>query len=376
METKARYVLIGLFTLFITGGVFGFIYWLHNTGGLRERTVYRIRFENTVSGLLTGAAVLFNGIRVGDVTGLKLEPDNPKLVMVTLAIDPDTPVRTDSQVSLEFRGLTGTATVAISGGSAKAPLLKGTPGEPPTLTANAAASQDMTQAVREVLQHVDTILSDNSDALHNTLTNLDTFSQALARNSVSLDSIVSGLVKMTGGAEPKVPAAVFDLSAPHTFPAPAKPPRNQLVVAEATTLLAFDSQKITLRSPTGEIEHLDNGQWSDSLSRMVQEKIIQSFENAKLIRAVTRPNDAITPEFQLLTDIRKFQITTAPEPTAEVELGAKVLGANGKILDGQVFRASAPVKSLDDANAVAALNEAFTKTATDLVIWAAGVVER
>ncbi|MGP0090227.1 MAG: ABC-type transport auxiliary lipoprotein family protein [Xanthobacteraceae bacterium] len=376
METKARYVLIGLFTLIVAGGVFGFIYWLHNTGGLRERTVYRIRFENTVSGLLTGAAVLFNGIRVGDVTGLKLEPDNPKEVMVTLAIDPGTPVRSDSQVSLEFRGLTGTATVAISGGSAKAPLLKGTPGEPPTLTADPTASQDMTQAVRDVLQHVDTILSQNSDALHSTLTNLDTFSQALARNSVGLDQIVNGLVKMTGGAEPKVPAAVFDLSAPRTFPAPTKPPRGTLVVAEATTLLAFDSQKITLRSPTGEIEHLDNGQWSDSLSRMVQEKIIQSFENAKLIRAVTRPNDAITPEFQLLTDIRKFQVTTAAEPTAEVEFGAKVLGANGKILDGQVFRASAAVKSLDDANAVAALNEAFAKTATDLVIWAASVVER
>jgi len=181
---------------------------------------------------------------------------------------------------------------------------------------------------------------------------------------------------MTGGAEPKGTPEVFDLSAPRAFPAPAKPPRNQLVVAEATTLLAFDSQKITLRSPTGEIQHLGNGQWSDSLSRMMQEKIIQSFENAKLIRAVTRPNEAVTADFQLLTDIRKFQIATAPEPTAEVEFAAKVLGANGKILDGQVFRASAPVKSMDDAVAVAALNEAFAKTATDLVVWAAGVVER
>ena len=59
METKARYVLVGLFTLVITGAAFGFIYWLHSTGGLRERTVFRVRFENTVSGLLTGAAVAF-----------------------------------------------------------------------------------------------------------------------------------------------------------------------------------------------------------------------------------------------------------------------------------------------------------------------------
>ena len=54
--------------------MFGFVYWLNNAGGLSERTVYQVRFENTVSGLLPGAAVLFNGIRVGEVTGLQLDP--------------------------------------------------------------------------------------------------------------------------------------------------------------------------------------------------------------------------------------------------------------------------------------------------------------
>ena len=68
METRAPYALIGLFVLAAIAAGFGFVYWLHNSGGLTERTVYRVRFENTVSGLLTGAAVLFNGIRVGEVT--------------------------------------------------------------------------------------------------------------------------------------------------------------------------------------------------------------------------------------------------------------------------------------------------------------------
>jgi phospholipid/cholesterol/gamma-HCH transport system substrate-binding protein len=57
METRAPHALIGLFVLTVIAAGFGFVYWLHNSGGLTERTVYRVRFENTVSGLLTGAAV-------------------------------------------------------------------------------------------------------------------------------------------------------------------------------------------------------------------------------------------------------------------------------------------------------------------------------
>ncbi|ODR96116.1 hypothetical protein AUC69_15180 [Methyloceanibacter superfactus] len=64
METRARYALIGLFMLAIIVASFGFVYWLENKGGFGERETYRVRFESSVSGLLVGSAVLFNGIRV------------------------------------------------------------------------------------------------------------------------------------------------------------------------------------------------------------------------------------------------------------------------------------------------------------------------
>ncbi len=65
METRARYVLVGAFTLAVIAAAFAFVYWLNTTGGLRERAFYRIRYQNSVSGLLVGSAVLFNGVRVG-----------------------------------------------------------------------------------------------------------------------------------------------------------------------------------------------------------------------------------------------------------------------------------------------------------------------
>ena len=117
MEIRAPYVLIGGFVLAVIAAAFGFVYWLHNTGSLTERTTYRIHFENTVSGLLTGAAVQFNGIRVGEVTALELDANNPNRVTATIAVAASTPVRADTKVGLDFQGLTGVPVVTLQGGS-------------------------------------------------------------------------------------------------------------------------------------------------------------------------------------------------------------------------------------------------------------------
>src|ERR1700693_5691843 len=174
MEIRAPYAFIGLFVLTAIVAVFGFVYWLHNTGGLGERTVYRVRFENSVSGLLKGAAVLFNGVRVGEVTDLQLTPENPRQVMVTIAVAPTTPVRTDTQVDLDFHGLTGATVVTLAGGNMAAPALTSSRGEPPVLVAGAAAGQSMTQIVRLAAQRLETMLADNGEAVRNTIANLST----------------------------------------------------------------------------------------------------------------------------------------------------------------------------------------------------------
>src|SRR5215472_7238893 len=138
METRANYLVIGLFTLGVIAGGFGFVYWFNTIGGAGERASYRIVFEGSVSGLHTGAAVLFNGIRVGEVTALKLDPAAPRDVIALVAVD--------KAVSLEYQGVTGVASIALRGGSQSAPPPAG---DPPTLTVDAAGAQDVTQAARE-----------------------------------------------------------------------------------------------------------------------------------------------------------------------------------------------------------------------------------
>ena len=100
METRARYALIGLFMLAVILGSFAFVYWLENKGGFGQRETYQIRFQGSVSGLLVGSAVLFNGIRVGEVTNLLLSADSPDQVIATIGVDPNTPIMSDTQANL------------------------------------------------------------------------------------------------------------------------------------------------------------------------------------------------------------------------------------------------------------------------------------
>src|SRR6201989_3224909 len=113
METRAPFIVVGAFVLAAIGAVFGFVYWLHNTAGTGARTVHHVQFEGSVSGLLVGAAVLFNGIRVGEVTNLGLAPDNPRGVNATISVASTTHVRADTKVGVEFQGLTGVPVIAL-----------------------------------------------------------------------------------------------------------------------------------------------------------------------------------------------------------------------------------------------------------------------
>ncbi len=200
METKANYIVTGAFTLAVIAGVFGFIYWFQNSGG-GERTLYRIVFAGSVSGLRAGAEVEFNGVRVGEVTKLSLDPGDPRKVIALISVDRAVPLRADTKAALAFQGLTGLAAVSLTGGSAHAALLVADAGAPPTLYAAPDAGADVTQAARDVLARIDGMVTDNEAALHASLSNIQTVTATLAQNSQRLDEVMAGLENLTGGAD-------------------------------------------------------------------------------------------------------------------------------------------------------------------------------
>jgi phospholipid/cholesterol/gamma-HCH transport system substrate-binding protein len=105
-------------------------------------------------------------------------------------------VRADTAVSLDYQGVTGTASIALRGGSDASPLA---PGNPPTLKVDAAGAQDVTQAAREAMRRIDQLVADNETVLKGALRNIEAFSQTLATNSQRIDHILAGAEGLLGG---------------------------------------------------------------------------------------------------------------------------------------------------------------------------------
>ena len=121
MEPRANFVLIGAVTVILGVAVLLFVLWLGKASVDREYDHYQVIFEEAVTGLSKGSNVQFNGIQVGEVVGLKLDPDNLERVVARIRVGGDTPIRSDTRAQLGFQGLTGLAYIQLSGGSPDAP---------------------------------------------------------------------------------------------------------------------------------------------------------------------------------------------------------------------------------------------------------------
>ena len=93
------------------------------------------------------------------------------------------------------------------------------------------------------------------------------------------------------------------------------------------------------------------------------------FENAGFGGSIGRAAEGLTGDFQLLVDLRSFQIVADAKPTAKVAFGAKILDSGGKIVGSKLFEVNAPAAAVDAPGATTALNAAFGDAAKQLVIW-------
>jgi phospholipid/cholesterol/gamma-HCH transport system substrate-binding protein len=201
LENRAHYALIGLFTLAVVASAFAFVWWFNLSQGAAQLATVRLVFTGSVSGLSRGSVVRFNGLRVGEVTEIALVPDDPGRVTAMIEVDPMTPLKTDTRARLEYSGLTGVATVQLTGGTKTAAKLATPDGEGiSTIFADRSDFQDILETVQRIAGRTDAVLSRaeqlftrNEAAISNTLANVEVFSQALADNSQGVGAFLSAM---------------------------------------------------------------------------------------------------------------------------------------------------------------------------------------
>jgi phospholipid/cholesterol/gamma-HCH transport system substrate-binding protein len=205
METKANTALIGAFTLIVLALGFVFIYWLARGSENTSNTRLKVVFEDPVTGLSVGSQVVFNGIKIGEVKALDLDPNNPKIVVAGLAVQPLKSIKTDTQVTLGFQGLTGVGYVEMAGGSPDRPPIW-TAMPDPTIKAARSSMQDLLAGARGIMSRADATLktienlvAENRANVAQSIKDVQRFTGALAQNSDKVAGMVDNIATAANG---------------------------------------------------------------------------------------------------------------------------------------------------------------------------------
>lgn len=201
METRAHHVLIGLVTVLVVAGALLFGLWLTKSSVDSTFKDYQVVFNEAVSGLSRGSPVQYNGIKVGDVTTLRLDPQDPRRVLARIRLSADTPVKQDTQAKLTLAGVTGNAFIQLSGGTPQSPELKGKDGQLPVIVASPSPisrllndSSDVVGNINLLLHNANQLLSDdNVSRLSNTLANLEQTTGAFASQKGGISDAIAQL---------------------------------------------------------------------------------------------------------------------------------------------------------------------------------------
>jgi phospholipid/cholesterol/gamma-HCH transport system substrate-binding protein len=200
METRANYVLIGVFTLATAAFLLLFGLWAAKYSSERDWTYYDVIFDEAVTGLTEGGSVQYNGISVGSVEDLRLDPKDPRRVIARVKLRVETPVKTDTRAKLSFTGLTGTAFIQLTGGTPKAPALaarsgsgigRGDDDRVPVIQTEASALQNIAETANRLVRRLDQVLSDeNIGNINRTLDNIEHATGAIAAQREDLGALI------------------------------------------------------------------------------------------------------------------------------------------------------------------------------------------
>ncbi len=196
-----------------------------------------------------------------------------------------------------------------------------------------------------------------------------------AGRSTGLAAAMALALALGGCASSSSVPRSFDISAPSTFPARAGAVRGQLLVVEPKAIASLDTERIAVRGPGGAYSYLTDGAWADRLPKLLQARLIQSFENANRLRSVGRPGDRLASDWQLLAEVRAFEVVVTGAAEVVVEMSVKLVNdRSGRILSGRVFAARAPAAGTDAINVSAAFNGAVQNLMREIVLWSTGQV--
>ncbi|MDR3491205.1 MAG: MlaD family protein [Gammaproteobacteria bacterium] len=208
METKVNYALVGTFVIFLIASIVLSVIWLSAGFSSQNNTVYKVYMTESVSGLNLDAAVEFNGVGVGTVEKMEISPEDPHLVILLLKIKSDTPVTAGTRATLNIKGLTGNAYIALQDkGTDRAPLTISSDEDYPVIKTSPSLLFRLDNAVTQFISDmhrvsasVESLLNtDNQRSIRQSLINLQTITGTIADGKNQINAILKNTSTATQG---------------------------------------------------------------------------------------------------------------------------------------------------------------------------------
>lgn len=153
----------------------------------------------------------------------------------------------------------------------------------------------------------------------------------------------------------------------------------QILITQPNSTKYYDSENIIVKDQFNSIKYLGNSQWADSLPNLIQNRLIEAFENSKFFRAVERPGQRMDFNYELITNIRNFNIFVVDKNTTKtkITIGAKILNERtGKVRATHIFNAEEEwqtpyydAKKISSYNYAMRLNNSFKEITKEIILW-------
>ncbi len=316
MESESRYAVVGAFIFAIFAAAIVFIIWLGQVSFDTEYSEYQVVFKGPVRGLSQSGEVRFNGIKVGEVNHLALDPEDPNMVLARIRILAQTPIKEDSYAQLEPQGITGLSYIQIYGGSTNSKKLTRMPGDAyakiPAKTAQiddlVAGGEDLILSANTALVRINALLSTkNIEEFSKTLANIQSISSQLSEEG-SLANDLGEALRATASAAQEIENTARSFSE-------LGKSGNRLIAEDAKEMIAqIETAASELQATSKQAGELI-AQVSDPLDRFSDEGVSEIILALRDMRAVLQSMERVIEEVD--RDPLEFM---AGEPITEVEV--------------------------------------------------------
>jgi phospholipid/cholesterol/gamma-HCH transport system substrate-binding protein len=305
MESRAHFALIGVFVLLAVAMIIGFIAWFSKAEFDQQYELYEVSFPGPVRGVNAGTEVRFNGLRLGEVTKLRLDPKATNTVLVDLRITAGYPVTTDSYAQLEPSGLTGLNYIQIFQGESGVLMTESEFTSPYSLPGRMSQIEtflddggSVIQGAQRAIARVNAVLTpDAIQDFHDILENINVLSKNLSETDIDTELVNEVLLSFKTAADDVSEAALAVDKAADDFDILVQDDVKVFLDRAIVSMTEVDETLNAFESFAGEGSQVAINM-SDAINRLSNSGLTDLEETADMLRRLVESLNRVVDEIE------------------------------------------------------------------------------